>query len=601
MYEQPHVQLAAERLAAMGIVLPAPRNDAAMDVLRYHHANIYVSWHDICNDAPPIEEEIGAILTQFSCPTVLALLSLISRLLHEREHPSSRLAVQSGLAKWMLPEPFATAAQWRMTAPGKLRRDSVFHQEQLLAASALALRHAGDGALGPLSQEERHRLGVLLLQINSHLPAPPGLPPDSDEMLGHTVRTLRFGESEAQPDLAARYFELFAERTPAAHGRGTLSYDVAADLIAEHGVDPVTFMGLGALLMVPWVGGSPASFAELGGAITRQVDGLGLSSAADALLAADRSWFQEQLRISPLRTADYLPLYERPFLRGADGGLIPMNWRLIMERAYAGLYWVLHEMYRRRDGAKGVQDWIGRLGRGVYEPYVHDRLRSVYPRRDPGAAVYLTEEDVGTYRRQGQDVAGADGYLREGRVLVVLEVTASALPARAVMSGDGGQVVAALERLLLDRKGKFTQLDRVIADLLSGVLTLPGVETNGIELVIPLVVTASPLPQFPTVRYRLRDRWTARRLFVFGDRVMAPQLMNLQEREWLEAALEGGEVTLTGLLRDRAREYDGGSIKNYLLTTGRGELLRRSASSEAAWERYRAAVRAQLAALGVPE
>jgi hypothetical protein len=605
MFENPKVQLAAEHLQAMGFALPTARTNAAMDVLRYHHAVVTFSWDDFARDPALTETELAAAFGEFSCCTVLALASLVSRLLFERGGRRSPEGIQRALVRWLLPGPVALQAERRLGGTGSFRRDAVFHHEQLLAVASLALLRGGDGDPGPLSAADRHRLGLLLLHINHHLSTGPGLAPDSDEILGHTARALRLGEAEALPDLAARYFELFGERALTAHAEGTLTYDLAADFVNAYSIDPITFMGLGVLVLVPWVGAADlgtaaASLVDIGRAVAKRVDTLGLRPATDALLSADRAWFQERLSLGPLSTADYLPLYERPFLRLADGGLLPMNWRLIMERAYGGVYWALHGLYRNRGGAQGVQDWVGQLGRSVYEPYVHDRLRGVYSRRDPAQVKYLIEGEVPPYRRHGRVVSGADGYLREGRALVVLELTASAPPAAVLMGGDGARVTAALDRLLFGRKGKFTQLDRVIGDLLTNRLSLPGVDLAAIDVIIPLLITASELPQFPTIWYRVRRSWEAAGLFAFGDRVGAPQLMNFEELEALEAALESGEVSLPELLMDRQRHYEGGSLKNYLISSGRDALLRRSTRSEQVWDRYRQAIGERLVAVGLP-
>jgi hypothetical protein len=51
---------------------------------------------------------------------------------------------------------------------------------------------------------------------------------------------------------------------------------------------------------------------------------------------------------------------------------------------------------------------------------------------------------------------------------------------------------------------------------------------------------------------------------------------------------------------DRQRHYEGGSLKNYLISSGRDALLRRSTRSEQVWDRYRQAIGERLVAVGLP-
>jgi hypothetical protein len=607
MYERPRDQLGANRLRAMGVWLPAPaRNPSLERVRQSYFMGVTFSWRDVSADLPD-EAAIAAQFVGVNCEATLALLYLVSRVLSDTRGTGAERDAQRDLAHWLLPAAVAGDAAARLVAEGNFHRDFIFHHEQLLAAAALALVHAGDGPPGVPSEAERHQVGTLLLQLSGHLSTDEGVDAVSDQMLGHTARGLYLGFAEALPEVAARYYEFFGERLPKAHGDGHLAIDATSDFKVAYGVDPVTFMALGVLAVVPWVdvarlNAVVGSFWQAGRTLAAQLDNLGLRNAADALVMADRAWYRERLQMTPLRAANYLPLYERPFLRLSDGGVMPMNWRLVTERAFSGVYWALHGLYRSRGGEKAIQSWIGELGRSVYEPYVHDRLSSAYSRRDPSDAEYLTEDAVGQYRSSHGDlVAGADGYLREGSALVIIEVTASGIPASTLLSGDGSRLRAAIDRLLIGRKGKLRQLDRVVGDLLHQRLAVPRADLDHIETIIPLLITASPFPQFPSIWYHVRQAWQEQGLFAFGGKVAAPQLINLEELEMIEAALEGGEATLSGLLLDRQANYEGGSLKNFLIATNRSALLRRSVRTGEGFRRFREAIDERLIAAGLPE
>jgi hypothetical protein len=588
----------------MGIALPEPQIDPAGAVLREHFTGVSFSWSDV-SDEDPNEAAVIDQFGEFGCEQILSVVSVVSHVLARGLSADEEAGAQNALATWLLPGAIAQIARDRLTATGSFRRHVIFFQEQLLAASSLALLHGSDGPpRDVLTTERRHALGTLLLKISSLLSIGRALAPESDEVLGSTVRLLHIGSNEYPSLPAARYFDLFHQRARAAFETNQLSHDMNADFRAAYGVDLAGAMAIGPLAALPWINleqlaDIDGGYWTAGRAVADLFTRLGIISAAEELFIADRAWFRGRLRVSPLTAANYLPLYERPFLRTGDRGILPINWRLAMDRTFGGLYWAIHGMYLKDGGPEAVQRWMGELGKTVFEPYVEERFRAMYPNPRNSTSRYWSEAEIGQYRSaSGQVVDGADGYVHEGRNLMVMDVTASSIPASTMVSGDGGRFRTDVQRLLID--GKLGQLDRVIRDIQAGRLTLPDLSLAEVDVIIPVVLTAAPFPQFPTVWAAVRELWEKAGLFGAGSRVMPPQMMSFEELELLEDAVSKGEVELGRLLEGRQRDFTGSGLKNYCIRVN-AALLRPSQRCHTLYRQYAEVISDYLRTAGVSE
>jgi hypothetical protein len=255
------IQRAAQHLRDMHFQLPPVRPNPAWRVIREHFGVKTFCWSDVSEDLPT-EAELGSAFAALNGEAVLALLSLISRLLSDAHEHRNATEIQRSLADWMLPRVIAVEASRRLGAAGDEGRDAVFHQGQLLVASALALKYGlpGSPSLGiEPSEETRHQVGILLIQISAHFGLATGQLPESDAMLGITVRTAHIGSNEAQALLAARNYELLVERAASARATGTLTYDLERDFSDLYGTDPLGFMAIALLHVAPWGDARPFS------------------------------------------------------------------------------------------------------------------------------------------------------------------------------------------------------------------------------------------------------------------------------------------------------------------------------------------------------
>src|SRR5262249_32896405 len=153
--------------------------------------------------------------------------------------------------------------------------------------------------------------------------------------------------------------------------------------------------------------------------------------------------------------------------------------------------------------------------------------------------IYLTEREVPRYTRQGTRVAPADGFVVEdGRIGVIECWSAPLSPAALIGSGT-----AFRQEIQVDLMDKLEQLDRVIGDLESGALTLPGGKPDGFRGYVPILVMLHPFPQHPVTVTALLEEVGRRGLFKFspgGPGILAPQLVSADDLELLEPVLAAG-------------------------------------------------------------
>lgn len=604
--DEPHVQRAAEHLDALGFHLPSPPADLAGRAVERYFMGKSVVWEDLAGGAPT-DDEVIAGFSELNSEAVVALLFRLSWLLEDARALPISPQVQVPLADWLFPGSLAASARRRLTHPDeRRRRAAVVHHEQLLAATAVALAHGRRGSPTAKEPDEelRHRVGAILLKVSSRLYVAAEGESENDIMLGATVRQSYLVANESPALAAARSYELLVERAEQAHSAGRLRYDLRGDFVAHYGIEPEVFTGLGILHAAQWMhlvrlSQTPAGIWDAGQHLVDQLRQYGLDGLLHNNLVADRAWFEEHLQPHSVRVFDVTPLYRCPVLRRGDGGLVPLNWRLLLDRVFAGLFWAMHSAHREQGGAKQLQDWMGQLGAAVHQPYVDARMQAIYG-RNGAAGRYINEQQVGPYRgADGQPVDGADGYVVENRRLVLFDVTASALPVKTMLSGDGALFRRDAERLLLGKKGKLTQLDRVTTDLIAARLRLPGVLLSEIQQIIPLVITAAPFPMFPTVWSEVRGMWTAAGLFCGDERIVSPQLIDFEELEWLQERLTDGSLMLADVLVQREASYRGGSLKNFLARNA--VQLSKSQMMNDAFNRYRMRVTDAMRRMGIPE
>jgi hypothetical protein len=593
--------------------LPDPDVPPGVAVLRELFAGTFVSWYDLFSDELTegrLIEWVRAIPTE----TVIAVCSALSRLLavgHEARqlpHYTAMEVVQRQIANWVLSPIYSGDVVRLLTGGARAPRQALVHDEQLLLAMKLAVLHGQDGPPELAGPEHWHAVGRILLGLNGLLGRTRVDDPESDLMLGMTVRGLSVTNSEPAAYLIARYFHLLAESSHGVFDGGGAGRTFDADFASAYGVSIEEFMALAALCAAPFANLNdplasrlgPGGFWQAGKLALQQMAAAGYDAAKLDLVAGDKSWYASQFAgAQALWTSTFYPFYERPFYRSVTDTIIPLSHRLSLEKIGSGVYWMLHAAHRAQ-GGRAVQHFMGAFG-GPVEEYIDGILRRSFP--PTGTREYIPGGTISAYRSPGfpSPVDGGDGYLMANGRVVVFEMTGSAIPAQTLLSGDGARFRDDFERKMVmevtssgaQKLGKFAQLDRVVRDLIGGHLILPGLAPGEIKEVFPVLVSLTPFPQLANIWSVINDILSKWKLFQFNAPsvlVHPPQIATVEELELLEAGFAAGEYTLPELLWGKWCDpfMRDSSLKNYLVK----EHLREHDNPElhAIYDRYRHAV-----------
>lgn len=122
----------------------------------------------------------------------------------------------------------------------------------------------------------------------------------------------------------------------------------------------------------------------------------------------------------------------------------------------------------------------------------------------------------------------------------------------------------------VDLMDKLQQLDRVIGDLESGTLTLPGGKPDGFRGYVPILVMLHPFPQHAVTLTAVLEEVSRRGFFkasAGGPGILPPQLVSADDLELLEPVLaaEGDGLTHHLVRREVSPATRGYSVRRYLV------------------------------------
>jgi hypothetical protein len=559
----------------MGILLPEQPLTDGERVLRELFTGTFVTYRNVYEDEVDLATVRGWVQA-IPVETTLAVCSVLSRYasVHSRRDPS-----QPDLIRWAL-SPLHVPAVLDLLAGGdQAARQFLFHHEQLLLASKLALLYGSDVEADLNDVEQRHAVGRVLLAVNDLLlTVGKQEDPRSDAMLGLVVRSLAINNVEEPLYQIGRTNNMFVERAA--------STDIGESFLAEFGAEIPEFMAFAFYCAVPFDPFNiplpphldPAGLFNAGRILAERVNANRQGSAMLPLLAADRAWFRRELNDGKVGGSTFYPFQSHPYYQSSTGAIFPLNYRFLLEKVGSGIFWMLHAAKRAKKG-RHVETFMGVVGERITEPYGIDLLRSATPAAT--GQLFIAGPDIPRYRspRRGE-VRGSDAYLLDGSRLAVFEITASGIPIDTLLSGDGARFRTDFERKMvrdpskgkLDR-GKLGQLDRVIGDLLAGHLQLPGVDINHLTTIYPVLVSPQYIPLFATIRPVIDDLLRTHGMFAFtGTKVVvAPvRIVAFEELEILTGDLSTGKARLLATLQgwtDDPFDHDS-SLKNHLLRHG---------------------------------
>jgi hypothetical protein len=261
------------------------------------------------------------------------------------------------------------------------------------------------------------------------------------------------------------------------------------------------------------------------------------------------------------------PVLRAPFLRLADGNVVPIWMPLLRDLAAEGPRWVLAGHLSRTAGTNAISRLNAFLG-GRFEEHTRRLLARCYLDAGP-FQVLFPGEDYGT---PDEPKEGTDAVLTIGDAAVFFEMTITAPPAAALWSSS----TAAFGKFLRGSlRQKLSKLEACVGDFLDGRMSYVEPKPMYVRRVFPLLVTLQAYPANPVLS-EMYSRVLAGFPFLSGSQladagVRRLRFMTIEELEMLEGALNAGQADLVALLDDWCFMYPAGDVpfKNFLLVEKR--------------------------------
>ena len=269
-------------------------------------------------------------------------------------------------------------------------------------------------------------------------------------------------------------------------------------------------------------------------------------------------------------TAGYLPFKQHPLVRLAGGSTIPVSLPLLQEKAAIGVYWILHDGFRKADPTKGVRTLTAAMGR-LFQEYLSELLARLCVglhgtlRFHNEAAIKRASGKQGKKASPPFDAAivGADS-------LVLIEMATTSLTAAVLDSGDPNDFGAQVTSKFLP---KVEQLNRAFVALADGTWALDDPDRKRITHVYLVLGLLHPFPQADVTLAPLLAAGMPADRYAFGTPPLATtfvhslQIITAEEFEMLEPFLAATLTTFPDLLRAKTGDpwTAAMSMKNYLL------------------------------------
>lgn len=441
--------------------------------------------------------EFEAMLRALDLGLVLRAFGAINTVCSRRGLPENQ-AAQIGLSRELFDPSIARLIERSGQA--------VFHRRQCLFVLREAMLVCPDIPEMQVTQEIRHRIGLLALMANEHASATAAAgPTQADVWLAHMCDFIPVTEAnELKFDLAsiARMHKIVNDLAPArADAKGY--FDIAVLFEAASGLPLRLFEQL-TLAILPRVLQSAVDLATQSPHYGIRVDYFQQTSLETKyrdiffrLLSKTPDEFRNALqRTSPL-LSDFTLLKDKPFLRNPDR-LIPLDTTGCMEKFEATVFWTIHKYLPASEQKGDFTSFWAKL----FEDYVHwllnnsvdQNLNRFYP--SPRYAASHKEEVC-------------DGIVICGTTAIFIECKGGFIRGDAKCGGDPERLKAELEKKYVEPKGVF-QIARAISTALneSQLPVIEGVDLNGVRTVIPLLITRDEIGDGFFVNAYLDQRFT---------------------------------------------------------------------------------------------
>lgn len=252
---------------------------------------------------------------------------------------------------------------------------------------------------------------------------------------------------------------------------------------------------------------------------------------------------------------DVVPFMHRPLYRIRDDVAVPASLAFLEARVTTGVFWLLRDSMPTAKERLRFSAFYGH----VVEAYVHDAFRRALP---DGAGLARRVFSDFTYATGMGERRTSDVVIVYPGAAVFMEVTTTRLGMDAtILVDDPDAVNADIEKIVIK---KARQLHNRIQDFRQNRYDFDGITTEHVASIVPVVVTAEPIPMWTATMDTIRTT-LAQRGLLQGVGVAPLRVIGVDEVELLEPLVGGGH-NLYQILKSHADDagYTNVSLHNFL-------------------------------------
>jgi hypothetical protein len=562
----------------------------------------WLTWSDLGGGGASLQR-LQEIVAQLPTTTLLQLVGMASVLEGNRPIGAEEQRKQQAgdVGELLAPELVDHARELILTG----RRDVLLHEEQLLAVARLAILHGQQGPAVGIDAGRKALISELLLGVNELLVLDQSGKAEADELAVMLALRRLAGVTNDQARYAIpRWFDLLVTRSRSYSAEPPkLDLDAAFREAISLTIDE--YLGFAFAYVGPFTDMATVqdlakkNFIGVAAAFEKQFKDPALASKAQSLFTGSVDDFKAMLpTTADLARVSLLPFKERPLVRLGDGAVIPMSIRLTIQKVATGVYWTLHDYYRRTDPQNGVRTFTKYVGQ-LHQGYVSWVLRRTYSSPYAGTARFADEQAVieaSPSAPKGQKPP-FDAALIEGDSLVLIEIGTPVFSLRAAEAADLELYRVEIEKF----KQKARQLEEAISGVANGTWVVPGLELQRVRHIMPVLVLLHPFVTVPPIMATLEGQIHIG-LRAFGTKLAAaevhsPQVLSDEEIEMLEPFLVDGTLNLPELFRKKLSASDSkvAPMKTFLLNF-LGVTERTNKHMEPLWKAFTEAIKKVLGA-----
>jgi hypothetical protein len=532
----------------------------------------WLTWSDLGGGGATLNR-LQEIAAQLPSTTLLQLVGMASVLEANRPMGTEEQRKQQAGAVTELLAPELVDHARQLILEG--RRDVLLHEEQLLTVARLAILHGQQGPAVVIDAGRKALIGELLLGINELIVLDESGKAEADDLAIMMALRRLAGVTNDQPRYAIpRWYDLLVTRSRSYAGEPP-KLDLDTTFRSATGLTIEEYLGFAFAYVGPFTDMATVqdlakkNFAGVAAAFEKQFEDKALATRVQSLFTGSIDDFKGTLApVGDLARQSILPFKERPLVRLADGAVIPLSIRLTMEKVATGVYWALHDHYRRTDPDSGVRTFTKYVGQ-LHQAYVSSVLQRTYSPPYAGTARFADEQAVidASPNAPGGQKPPFDGALIEEDSLVLIEIGTPVFSLRAAEAADLELYRAEIEKF----KQKARQLEQAISGIANGSWVVPGLELQRVRHIMPVLVLLHPFVSVLPIMEALEGQiHTGHRAFgttLAATEVHSPQVFSDEEIEMLEPFLTDRTFSLPGLFREKLSAPDSkvAPMKTFLL------------------------------------